>query len=254
MSIAALVLTRNEEENIDRCLSNIAPYVDRIVIIDGKSTDRTVEIASKYTDNTYSREFSGSFAVERNYGIDKITSEWILVVDADEIWDKYLLARLQTLVKQEEHDAYSFLRYDITPDGKILDLEYGYPNVNTRLARKDKIRYYGAIHERAIVFGKTKFIPEVIYHYRDHMVEYEGEKAKRFKEISDTAKDRDQGIELSKTFLVLRGLRIIFHYFFDVTFGLNLHKRGIKGILLGIQYTIRFATDGLLKYKRDGQF
>ena len=254
MSVAALVLTRNEEENIKRCLDNIAPYVDEILIIDGNSTDKTVEIASEYTDKIYSREFSGSFAVERNYGIDNLTSEWVLIVDADEVWDKYLLKRLPILTNQEKHDAYSFLRYDIPPDGKILDLEYGYPNINVRLARKDKLRYYGAIHERAIIFGKTKFIPEVIYHYRDHIVDYEGEKAKRFKEISDTAKNRNQGIELSKTFLVVRGLRIIFHYFFDITFGLNLHKRGIKGILLGLQYTLRFAAGGLLKYKRDGQF
>ena len=48
MKISACILTKNEEENIERCLQNIAPYMDEIVIVDGFSEDRTVEIAQKY--------------------------------------------------------------------------------------------------------------------------------------------------------------------------------------------------------------
>ena len=58
--ISACILTKNEEKNIGRCLQNIAPYVDEIVIVDGFSEDKTVEIARKYTDKIYQKEFSGS--------------------------------------------------------------------------------------------------------------------------------------------------------------------------------------------------
>jgi glycosyltransferase involved in cell wall biosynthesis len=65
--ISACILTKDEEETIEKCLQNIAPYVDEIVIVDGFSEDRTVEVARRYTDKIFQKDFSGSFAVERNY-------------------------------------------------------------------------------------------------------------------------------------------------------------------------------------------
>jgi len=249
--ISACILTKNEEKNIGRCLQNIAPYVDEIVIVDGFSEDKTVEIARKYTDKIYQKEFSGSFAVERNYSIEKSTGDWIFLMDADEVCEKSLLAKLRELTNQNKYDAYSFLRKDVTPEGKVV--EYDYPEINVRLAKRDKMRYYGAIHERAVVFGKIKFIPEIIYHYRGYTTDYPPEKAKRFKKVAETAKQRDQGLDLSRGFLIRRGLKLIIQYFFNIFIGLKLYKKGIIGLLLSIKYTIRFTFHGIAKYKRYGQ-
>jgi len=122
IKISACLLTKSEADNIGRCLENIAPYVDEIVIIDGYSTDKTVEIARKYTDKNYQKEFSGSFAVERNYSIEKSTGDWVFIMDADEMCEKSLLEKLRELTNRNKYDAYSFLRKDVIPNREVLDL------------------------------------------------------------------------------------------------------------------------------------
>lgn len=251
--ISACILTKDEEEKIEKCLRNIAPYVDEIVIVDGYSADKTVEIARKYTDKIFQKEFSGSFAVERNYSIEKSTGDWIFIVAPDEVPEKSLLVKLRELTNQNKYDAYSFIRKDVIPNGEVLDLQFGYPEIDVRLAKRDKMRYYGAIHERAIVFGKVKFIPEIIYHYRGYTIDYPAEKAERFKKIAETAKERDQGLDLSRSFLIRRGLKCIIQYFFNMFIGLGLYKKGIRGLLLSIRYTIRFTFYGVSQYKKQGQ-
>jgi len=251
VKISACILTKNEEKNIERCLQNITPYVDEIVIVDGYSEDRTVEIARKYTDKIYKKEFSGSFAVERNYSIEKSTGNWIFIVAPDEIPTKSLLEKLRELTNQNKYDAYSFLRKDVTPEGKVV--EYDYPEIHVRLAKRDKLRFYGAIHERAVVFGKVKFIPEIIYHHRGYTTDYPPEKAERFKKIAETAKQRDQGLDLSRGFLIRRGLKLIIQYFFNMFIGLGLYKKGLRGLLLSIRYTIRFTFYGVSQYIKQGQ-
>jgi glycosyltransferase involved in cell wall biosynthesis len=251
MGISACLLTKDEEKNIERCLQSIAPYVDEIVIVDGYSEDRTVEIARKYTDKIYQKEFSGSFAVERNYSIEQSTGDWIFIMDADEVCEKSLLATLRALTNQNKYVAYSFIRKEVIPSGEVLEQDY--PRIHVRLAKRDKMRYYGAIHERAIVFGKVKFIPEIIYHHRGYITQYPPEKAERFKKISETAKERDQGLNLSRGFLIRRGLKLIIQYFLNMFLGLKLYKKGIIGLLLSIRYSIRFTFSGISKYKSHGQ-
>jgi len=247
--ISACILSKNEEVDIERCLENIKDYVDEIVIVDGLSEDKTVEIARKYTDKIYQKEFSGSFAVERNYSIEQSTGDWIFIMDADEVCEKSLLAKLRELTNQNKYDAYSFLRKDVIPNGEVV--ESGHPEIHVRLAKKDKMRYYGAIHERAVVFGKVKFIPEIIYHHREY--KYAPEKVELFRKIAETAKERDQGLNLSRGFLIRRGLKLIIQYFFNMFIGLELYKKGIKGLFLSIIYTMRFTFSGISKYRRHGQ-
>jgi len=251
--ISACMLTKNEEENIERCLENIKDYVDEIVIVDGFSEDKTVEIARKYTDKIYQKEFSGSFAVERNYSIEKSNGNWVFIVAPDELPEKSLLVKLRELTNQNKYDAYSFLRKDVIRSGEVLDLPCGHPEIDVRLAKRDKMRYYGAIHERAIIFGKIKFIPEIIFHYRGYTVDYPTEKEERFRKIAETAKERDQGLDLSRGFLIRRGLKCIIQYFFNMFIGLELYKKGLRGLLLSIRHTVRFTFYGVSQYIKQGQ-
>jgi len=253
MIITACILAKDEERNIEKCLQNIAPYVDEIVVIDGCSKDRTAEIARNYTNKVYRREFSGSFAVERNYSIEKATGDWVFIMDADEVCENDLLVKLRDLVSQNKYAACSFMKREVLPNGVLLGFECGYPQINVKLARRDKIRFYGAVHERAIVSGKVKFVAKTVYHHRDYLVDYPKEKAERFEEIARTAKERAQGLNLSRWFLLCRGMRLINQYFFNMLIGLELYKKGVRGVLSSFQYTMRFAFRGFSEYRRQGQ-
>ena len=253
MTITACILTKDEEKNIGDCITTLARYVDEILILDGCSTDKTVEIAERFKCylsiplTVIQKEFSGSFAVERNYLIEKAHGDWIFMLDADEIPSTELLRRLKEFVATTKYDAYSFLRKEVLPGGVMLGFECGYPQLNIKLSKRDKMRFFGAIHERAIVDGQVKFIPEEVYHNRGYTTVDDWREQKRFAEIAKDATNRDQGMEPTKSFLILRGLKIVVRYYFDMLLTLRV------GIFKSFSYTLRFAFGGLGKYRRAKQ-
>jgi glycosyltransferase involved in cell wall biosynthesis/SAM-dependent methyltransferase len=81
-SIALIV--KNEESCLDKCLSSFAPIADEIVVVDTGSTDRTKEIARKYTDKIYDFKWVDDFSAARNFSFSKCTCDWIYWIDADD--------------------------------------------------------------------------------------------------------------------------------------------------------------------------
>lgn len=80
--ISAVVITKNEETNIEECLKSIL-WIDEIIVVDAESSDRTVEIAKKFTSKVIIRKFV-SYSDQKNYGIELTKNKWILNIDADE--------------------------------------------------------------------------------------------------------------------------------------------------------------------------
>ena len=63
---------------------SVQPYADEIIVLDSGSQDKTLEIANRYTDKIYFREFEGHFGQQKNYGLSKCTGKWIFILDSDE--------------------------------------------------------------------------------------------------------------------------------------------------------------------------
>lgn len=82
---ALLVLTCNEEKNLQHCLDSVQGLVREIYVVDSGSTDRTIEIARRFTDNVVQHEFTTQ-ADQFNWALDHlpIESDWVLRLDADE--------------------------------------------------------------------------------------------------------------------------------------------------------------------------
>ncbi|WIV18899.1 glycosyltransferase [Paenibacillus polygoni] len=83
-SISLCMIVKDEEESLERCLNSVKNKVDQIVIVDTGSKDRTVEIAKMYTNEVYYFKWIDDFAAARNASIRYATSDYILVLDADE--------------------------------------------------------------------------------------------------------------------------------------------------------------------------
>lgn len=83
-SITLCMIVKNEENNLERCLTSIAKLVDEIVIVDTGSIDNTYEIAKKFTSKVYKFKWENDFATARNFAASYATKNWILVLDADE--------------------------------------------------------------------------------------------------------------------------------------------------------------------------
>ena len=90
MILSIGMIVKNEEKYLDRCLSAMKPILDSVdselIIADTGSTDRTVEIAKKYTDNVFYFEWINDFAAARNSTLKRAKGEWFMYVDADEIF------------------------------------------------------------------------------------------------------------------------------------------------------------------------
>ncbi len=82
--LTVIVLTFNEEKNIDICLSSIAGWASEIIVVDSGSTDKTLILAEKYTKNIYQHPFD-NYASQRNWALENctISNEWIMNIDAD---------------------------------------------------------------------------------------------------------------------------------------------------------------------------
>src|SRR5229473_101419 len=82
MKISATIIVRNEEDNIADVCETIS-WADEIVIIDSDSTDRTIEIARRFTNKIFNREFNG-YRDKHEYADAQTSGDWIFWIDADE--------------------------------------------------------------------------------------------------------------------------------------------------------------------------
>ncbi|HKM05188.1 MAG TPA: glycosyltransferase [Lachnospiraceae bacterium] len=88
ITISLCMIVKNEEKTLQRCLDSIKDRMDEIIIIDTGSTDRTMEIASAYTDKIYSYQWINDFSDARNFSFSKATMDYIYMADADEVLDE----------------------------------------------------------------------------------------------------------------------------------------------------------------------
>ncbi|MFA0125833.1 glycosyltransferase family 2 protein, partial [Vibrio sp. 10N.261.48.A2] len=106
-TLSVIVITKNEEDRIETCLKSVVDIADELVVLDSGSTDATVEICQKYTDNVTITDWPG-FGKQKQRALDKATCDWVLSIDADEALDEEMSKALVELLKQDQikHTAY----------------------------------------------------------------------------------------------------------------------------------------------------
>ena len=92
LSVAVIILTKDEERHIERCVRNVLQISDEVYVVDSESTDRTCEIAERFGATVVEHPWPGNQAEQCNWALDNlpVRAEWILRLDADE----YLLPEL----------------------------------------------------------------------------------------------------------------------------------------------------------------
>jgi len=141
LPISAIIITLNEEKNIGTCLESIKSLVDEILLIDSGSTDKTLEIARKYTDNIYSHEFE-NFAKQRNWAQDNLPlkNEWVLHLDADERVSPELVGSIRKIFASKIEAAGILASRKTVFRGKFIRFGGHYPVYRNCLFKKSKGR------------------------------------------------------------------------------------------------------------------
>lgn len=218
--ISAFVIVYNEEQNLANCLESIK-WVKEIIIVDSYSIDRTVEVATKYTDKIFFQRFKNDFSLLRNFALSHVspTSRWLLTIDADETLSNNSRQIINELITDTDNnvDGYWIPRRSYIKNNLYLKYGLFYPDYQLRLFRnRSDIRYKGSIHEKlTIAKNRTREVNSLtIYHNYSH-TKYDSFKSfKRFLpyikiESKEIAKKNKSNINL-----FFLGLYSIVLYFF----------------------------------------
>ncbi len=163
MGLSVVMITYNEEANIERCLRSLS-FADEIVVLDSFSTDRTVEIARLFTDKVGTQKFEG-FSYQRTAALEMATQDWVLIVDADEVVTPDLAKEIQKAVESSDYDAYRMPRLSYFLGRPMLHCGW-YPDYQLRLARKSKAYFPPRlVHETMEVKGRIGTLKHHLLHY-----------------------------------------------------------------------------------------
>ena len=169
MKLTIGMIVKNEEKWLEKCLSAIKPILDNVdcelIITDTGSTDRTVEIAKKYTDNVLHFDWINDFAAARNYGLEKAKGEWFMMLDADDIFRS--CDNIIEFFNSGEHKKYNAASYI---SRNIIKTENGDSYSDILAPRMVKLhphtRYENAIHESLNTFNPPyKNLQDIADHY-----------------------------------------------------------------------------------------
>jgi len=161
--LSVVVLTKNEEGKIARCLRSVR-WADEIIVVDGLSEDRTREICEGFGATVISHAFDGSFATDRNLGLDHAHGDWVLQIDADDIVTPEFHAAVEALLRDDlPYAALTFRRRSVLL-GRVMRYGGWYYSV-PNLLRRGRARYEGLVHERPVLEGVLGALDADIEHH-----------------------------------------------------------------------------------------
>jgi len=172
IKITAVIITFNEEKNIERCLDSLKNLVDEIVVVDSFSKDKTEEICMKYNVKFVQHAFEGHIE-QKNWAISQATYPHILSLDADEALDESLRKSILKVKENWTHDGYSMNRLT-NYCGKWIHHCGWYPDCKLRLWDSRKGKWGGDNpHDKYEFFENTpiKHLEGDILHYSYYTLE-----------------------------------------------------------------------------------
>lgn len=159
--ISVVILTKNEEKNIEECIKSV-PFADEVVVLDDNSHDNTRTIAEKLGAKVFRRTLD-DFATQRNFALTKTSGEWVLFLDADERVSKELGKEIVDTIGKESNFYYKIPRKNKI-FGKYLEHTDWYPDFQFRLFEKGKGMWDRKVHEQLKTTIKGKELSESLSH------------------------------------------------------------------------------------------
>lgn len=168
MSKLSVVITAfNEEKKIKDCLESVKDLADEMVFVDNSSTDKTREIAQKYTKKIYTQKNDPqNIDLQKNFGFSKASGDWILSLDADERMTPELAKELKEMINDKGlmSNSYWIPRKNII-FGKWIEHTGWWPDYQLRLFKKGKGKYIKQhYHEDLQIDGETAYLKEHMLH------------------------------------------------------------------------------------------
>lgn len=237
---SVIVLAKNEEERIKTCLESVK-WADEIIVADSGSTDKTVEIAKKYTDKIIQVP-NDDFSVKRNMAFEKSKGEWVLYVDADERVLLPLRKEIQDLITSNDKSAYAISRKNIIFGQAVSFGPYKHDWV-VRLLKRDKFnKWIGKVHEYATFAGKLGYTESSLLHLTHRDIDHFILKSLEWSKI-------DAQLRLNANHPKMSGWRFI-RIFLTELLNQGLKRRGFFGGTVGVMDSLMQVFHLLVTYIR----
>lgn len=149
MYISQCLITKNEENNIEYCLSHLKSVVNEQIVVDTGSTDRTVEIAESLGAKVFHFDWINDFSAARNFALDKAKGDWILFLDCDEYFSEDSVTSIKEIINStsrfKDVDGIMCELINIDQNKNVLSTM---SNISPRIFKnKDYLRFNNKVHE-----------------------------------------------------------------------------------------------------------
>ena len=163
MKISLCLIVKNEEDVLGRCLESAKDFADEIIIVDTGSTDKTKEIAKRFTDNVYDFEWINDFAAARNFAFSKATMDYQMWLDADDVVPEKSVQEINDLKKTLSADV------EIVTMKYVLSFDQNnnptFHSTRERLFKRSKnYQWIDPVHECIPLIGNLQYTNIEIWH------------------------------------------------------------------------------------------
>ncbi len=164
--ISVVLATHNEEKNLEKCLASVTNFADEIIVVDGESSDGTVQLATRLGAKVINTTNKPNFHINKQLAMDAANGDLILQLDADEVVDEKLTQFIQKLAHTTTDEVAWWIKRKNYFMGKFLQKGGQYPDPVIRLYRKGKAHLpQKDVHEQMVVDGKIGWADGHLLHY-----------------------------------------------------------------------------------------
>ncbi len=185
VKISAVIITFNEERNIERCINSLKGVIDEIIVVDSFSTDKTAEICNSLDVKFFQTKWEG-YAATKNYGNSLATYDYIFSIDADEALSETLKKEVLAFKNSDTlYDAYRLNRLTNYCGSWIHHCGW-YPDTKLRLWNKQKGKWEGNIHEEVIMATDSNIasFKGDLLHYSYYSIQQHINQANKFTDLT----------------------------------------------------------------------
>ena len=230
-----MIIAKDEAKNIAECLGTVA-WANEVIVVDAQSTDETATIARTYTEHVFIRPWPG-FGAQKNFGLEQVRADWVLILDADERVEQALAEEIQQVLSSPPSDVVAFrISRKNYFYGEWVRWGGAYPDYQIRLFQRGKASYNDvAIHENLLVDGAVNSLSSPLKHYTERQITDHFRKFSLYTSLAASEKSKSCR-DVSWSHLIIHPF-VIFFKTYIVKCGYRDGTRGVIFAVFASMYT-----------------